>query len=111
MNLKNLFGPPKVDPLQALADELRDQNRLLRAVLEAQGVQLPSRQTTPPIPPKKRTARDVTVVTREMIWEQEQKDEADRSRSLAAPPDSIFTDTARAEPTEKSATKNGSDAN
>lgn len=70
-------GSPSIRPRDLLITELQEQNRLLRALLEAQGVLKPARRI--PIsdePVRKRTAKDITVVTRETIGEDQEREAA-----------------------------------
>jgi hypothetical protein len=69
--------------LQALTLAVQDLNTLLRLWLSQQGVAVPP---SPPLPlptkvlPRKRMASDIRVITREMLYEQEQK--AERAEQL-----------------------------
>ena len=63
---------------------LEEHNALLRAQLELQGAKnLPKRVLT--THPTKRTERDITRITRESIWEQQQKAKGEASRPWNKP--------------------------
>ena len=78
--LQNLLGSK--DRELAL---LREQNDLLRLQLQQQGVKrLPSRPPGPKQP--RRTENDIIVVTREMLWEKQMREKAEKQRSWGEPP-------------------------
>ena len=59
------------DQRERLIQALEEQNTLLRLQLEAQGIRGGYRRQGPTEPIRKRTASDVTVVTRDVIAEEQ----------------------------------------
>lgn len=84
MWLEKLLPHRKVDRIQTLTDAIRELSGLIRIDLQQRGVSSSSvpRQFGKV---RKRTANDVSVLTRQDVWEQQQAEEIERELALKRP--------------------------
>lgn len=82
--LSDLFrrSTPGPTPTEQLIAALQEHNALLRAQLEQSGVHVIPFRPKPTVPPRKRTAEDVTVVTRETVLDRQLKDRLQQEREF-----------------------------
>lgn len=83
-----LMKRPSPDQTERLIQALLEQNALLRAQLELHGGVVPPSPRIPRGPVKARTEKDVSILTREAIWEQQTRERLHQSSPSPASPSS-----------------------